>query len=121
LKVIKPITEKVETGKGTLLVVDDEDMILDVSQQMLEKLGYKVLTAKSGKAALEIYAEYKDRIDVIILDMIMRGIGGGETYDRLRKIDPVVNVLLSSGYSMDKKAKDLLERGCKGLFKSRFI
>ena len=68
-----------------------------------------MLTAKSGKAALEIYSRQKDRIDAIILDMIMPGIGGREVYDLLRKIDPDVNVLLSSGFSMDDKAKAILK------------
>jgi CheY-like chemotaxis protein len=112
--------KKLESGKGTILIVDDEDMILDVSQQVLEKLGYSVLTTKNGEAALEMYAKQIDWIDAVILDMIMPGIGGGEVYERLKEINPDVIVLLSSGFSMDDTAKDMLEKGCRDFIQKPF-
>jgi CheY-like chemotaxis protein len=66
----------------------------------LQTLGYKVLPAVSGKEALEIYKNKKDSIDMVILDMIMPGMGGGETYDNLKQINPEIKVLLSSGYRL---------------------
>ncbi|MBW1695367.1 MAG: PAS domain S-box protein [Deltaproteobacteria bacterium] len=107
-------------GAETILLVDDEEMILQVGTIMLEKLGYSVLGAKSGQAALDIYREEKDRIDLVILDMIMPNMGGGDTYDRLKEINPAVKVLLSSGYSIDGQAEDILNRGCNGFIQKPF-
>jgi CheY-like chemotaxis protein len=87
---------------------------------MLEKIGYRVLTARSGREALDLYEKQKDKIDLVILDMIMPGMGGGETFDRIKKMDENVKVMLSSGYSIDGQAKDILERGCVGFIKKPF-
>ncbi|GAG40994.1 unnamed protein product, partial [marine sediment metagenome] len=107
-------------GKETVLLVDDEDMIIDVGEQMLETLGYNVLIARSGKEAIELYKESKDKIDMVLLDMVMPGVGGGETYDRIKEINPKVKVLLSSGYSIDGQATEILERGCNGFIQKPF-
>jgi len=107
-------------GSETVLLVDDEEMIIDIGKEMLEKLGYHVLTARSGKEALEIYKEEKGEIHIIILDMIMPGMGGGETYDQLKKMDPASKVLLSSGYSINGQAKEILDRGCNGFIQKPF-
>ena len=72
-------------------------MIIDVGEQMLKTLGYKVLSVKSGKEAIELYRENKDKIDMVLLDMVMPDMGGGKTYDSLREIDSDIKVLLSSG------------------------
>jgi CheY-like chemotaxis protein len=107
-------------GEGTLLLVDDEKMILEVGRQMIEKLGYRVLTAQTGEEALEVYAHFRDRVDLVIPDMIMTDLSGGETYNRLKEIDPSVKVLLSSGYSIDGQANEILERGCNGFIQKPF-
>ncbi|MBW2099034.1 MAG: response regulator, partial [Deltaproteobacteria bacterium] len=85
-------------GTGTILLVDDEDMIVEVGQDMLTSMGYKVLPARSGKEAIEIYNANTDEIDMVILDMIMPDINGGDVYDTLKEINPEIKVLLSSGY-----------------------
>ena len=72
------VSERIEEGDETILLVDDEEMIIDVGVQFLEKLGYTVLEAKGGKEAIQIYQENKDNIDMIILDMIMPDMGGSE-------------------------------------------
>ena len=104
----------------TIHFVDDEDIILDVGQGIIEKLGYEVLIAKSGKEAIKIYKENHNRIDMVILDMIMPEMGGGETYDKLKEINPGIKVLLSSGYSIDGEATKILERGCNGFIQKPF-
>jgi signal transduction histidine kinase/ActR/RegA family two-component response regulator len=111
---------KIQYGKGTILLVDDEEMVIEVDQRMLEKIGYRVLIANSGRKALDLYEKQKDKIDLVILDMIMPGMGGGETFDRIKKMDENVKVMLSSGYSIDGQAKDILERGCVGFIKKPF-
>jgi PAS domain S-box-containing protein len=112
--------EIVLKGDETLLLVDDEEMIIEVGEEILQALGYKVLPAVSGKEALEIYKNKKDSIDMVILDMIMPGMGGGETYDNLKQINPDIKVLLSSGYSISGQAAEILERGCDGFIQKPF-
>jgi PAS domain S-box-containing protein len=112
--------EIVLKGDETLLLVDDEEMIIEVGEEILQALGYKVLPALSGKEALEIYKNKKDSIDMVILDMIMPGMGGGETYDNLKQINPDIKVLLSSGYSISGQAAEILERGCDGFIQKPF-
>ncbi len=114
------ISERIEEGDETILLVDDEEMIIDVGVQLLEKLGYTVLEARSGKEAIRIYQENKDIIDMIILDMIMPDIGGGEVYDKIKMIDPEVKVLLSSGYSVEGQATEILNKGCSGFIQKPF-
>ena len=112
--------EIVLKGDETLLLVDDEEMIIEVGEEILQALGYKVLPAASGKEALKIYQNKKDSIAMVILDMIMPGMGGGETYDNLKQINPDIKVLLSSGYSISGQAAEILERGCDGFIQKPF-
>jgi PAS domain S-box-containing protein len=112
--------EEVLKGEETILLVDDEDMVIEVGQEMLATLGYKVLLAMSGKEALEVYQNSHNNVDLVILDMIMPGVSGGETFDHLKKIDPSVRVLLSSGYSISGQAAEILERGCNGFIQKPF-
>lgn len=107
-------------GTETVLLIDDEKMIVDVGRQMLEGMGYRVLIATNGKEALSIYQENRDQVDIIILDIIMPDMGGAETYDRLKKIKPHIKVLLSSGYSIDGEATEILNRGCNGFIQKPF-
>jgi PAS domain S-box-containing protein len=107
-------------GSGTLLIVDDEELVLDVGANMLEKLGYTVLKAHNGTEAVEIFETNKDKIKMVILDIIMPDMGGGAVYDKIKPINPDVKVLLSSGYSVDGQAIELLERGCDGFMQKPF-
>jgi len=113
-------SDDIAGGTETVLIVDDEQMIIDVSKALLAKMGYNVLTAGGGKEALEIYKAYKLKIDLVILDMIMPNMGGSETFDQLKEINPDVKVLLSSGYSVDGQATEILERGCSGFIQKPF-
>jgi len=114
------VRERLVKRSGTILLVDDEDMIIEVGTEILRALGYKVIPAKSGEEAINIYRNNKDKIDLIILDIIMPGMGGRETYNHLKQINPNVKVLLSSGYSIDGEASEILERGCDGFIQKPF-
>jgi len=116
----KELPQKLLKGKETILLVDDEDIVLDVGEEMLKALGYKVLLAKSGKEAIEIYHKNRDNIDMVLLDMVMREMGGGETYDRMKDINPDIKVLLLSGYSIDGQATEIIKRGCDGFIQKPF-
>ena len=111
---------RIKPGKGTILLVDDEEIIIAVSIEMLEKLGYRVLRAISGKEAISEYQANSTKIDLVILDLIMPKISGGEVYDKLKEINPQVKVLLSSGYSVDGQATEILRRGCNGFIQKPF-
>ena len=113
-------SEKLESGRETILLVDDEEMVLTVGEKLLKKLGYTVVPASSGQAAVDVYAEQAERIDLVILDMIMPQMGGSDTFDRLKALNPDVGVLLSSGYSIDGQATRILERGCRGFIQKPF-
>jgi CheY-like chemotaxis protein len=114
------LSPEVLRGNEGILLVDDEDVIIDVGQQMLKTLGYQVYVAKSGREAIETYEANNDRIDMVILDMVMPDMGGGEAYDMIKKIDPSIKVLLSSGYSIDGEAAEILRRGCNGFIQKPF-
>jgi PAS domain S-box-containing protein len=119
-----PASEPEETalikGSGTVLLVDDETMILEVGQAMLETLGYAVLVAGGGTEAVELVAEKADEIDLVILDMIMPDMDGGTAFDRIREIRPRLAVILSSGYSLNGQAAGILDRGCAGFIQKPF-
>ena len=115
----EPVMEMLK-GSETVLLVDDEQMVLDVGVPMLEKLGYRVIPAKDGRAAIERYQEKIEEIAMVILDMIMPEMNGGETYDRLKEINPDIKVLLSSGYSINGHAQEILSRGCNGFIQKPF-
>ncbi len=110
----------VRQGRETILLVEDETMVLEVGKDMLEVMGYTVLTADSGEAALTVYGSKADVIDLVILDMVMPRMGGKETYDGLKRIDSRVKVLLSSGYSINGEAAAMMDRGCNGFIQKPF-
>ncbi len=121
-EVVKEKTSPGTIAKGTetILLVDDEKMVLEVSKELLESMGYRVYAVGSGQEALALYMEKKSEVDLVILDMIMPGISGGETFDRLHEINPGIKVLLSSGYSINGKAQIIMDRGCNGFLQKPF-
>lgn len=120
VKIEKEPQQRIPKGKETILLVDDEDMIIDVGKQILEKLGYNIMIAKSGREELNLYKKNQEKIDMVILDMIMPSMSGGETYDKLMEINPRIKVLLSSGYSVEGQATEILKRGCDGFIHKPF-
>ena len=86
----------------------------------MEKLGYTVIKARGGEEAIRKYQENKDRIDMVILDMIMPDVGGNEAYEKIKKIDPEAKILLSSGYSINGQATEILKKGCNGFIQKPF-
>jgi two-component system, cell cycle sensor histidine kinase and response regulator CckA len=107
-------------GTETILIVDDESMILEVGRHMLEKLGYQVVSADNGEKAVAAIRENTDKISMVLLDMIMPGMDGGKTFDLIREIKPEMPVLLSSGYALDGQAEKIMERGCDGFIQKPF-
>ncbi len=117
-KIASPAT--LSLGTESILLVDDEEMIIEVGQEILREMGYNVYLARTGREAVEVYKNNKQEIDMVILDMIMPDMGGGETYDKIKEIHPEVKVLLSSGYSIEGQASEILARGCNGFIQKPF-
>ena len=94
--------------KRTILIVDDEKVVLDVEALMLQKMGFNTLTASSPEKAYQIYEIEKDNIDLVILDMIMPGDNGAVAYQKLKRINSSIKVLVSSGFWKDINVKEIL-------------
>ncbi|HOS26545.1 MAG TPA: PAS domain S-box protein [Deltaproteobacteria bacterium] len=114
------ISTEAPKGRETILLIDDEKMVLEVGSEMLKRLGYEVLTASGGRAGIETYRSNRDCIHLVVLDMIMPDLGGSKTFDGLLDIDPNVKVLLSSGYSLVGQAREIMEKGCRGFIQKPF-
>jgi len=114
------LSAELHGAKETVFLIDDDDIIADVSELILKNSGYDVIIAKSGKEAIEVYKENHSRIDMVILDMILPDMGGGDPYDRLKEINPGIKVLLASGYDIDYQGRDIMERGCDGFIQKPF-
>jgi CheY-like chemotaxis protein len=104
--------KKIFNGKESILLVDDEKGVIDVCSEMMTGLGYTVTSVSSGVEALEVLESKKIRIDLVVLDMVMPKMNGRETFERIRKIDPDMKVLVSSGYSREEEIETMMEKGC---------
>ncbi|RPI76483.1 MAG: PAS domain-containing hybrid sensor histidine kinase/response regulator, partial [Desulfobacteraceae bacterium] len=111
LKEEKPRSKSALGGTETVLLVDDEKTILEVVQDMLIRFGYTALVAENGESALGIYQKEKDRIQVVILDLNMPGMGGQKCLVELLSINPEVKVIIASGYTANRKVQEALDIG----------
>jgi len=98
-------------GSETVLVVDDEQIIREFLKDTLEELGYRVMLAKDGPSAIELFSRHHNEVDLIILDMVMPRMRGIDVFKGLKEIDPKVKVILSSGYSRSGEARAILREG----------
>jgi CheY-like chemotaxis protein len=116
----KRTPEKAVRGNETILLVDDEEVILNVTREILQNLGYVVLSANNGQEAISVYKNKNKGISLVILDMIMPDLKGSQTFNQLKEIKADVKVLLSSGYSLDGQATQLIESGCKAFIQKPY-
>jgi two-component system cell cycle sensor histidine kinase/response regulator CckA len=107
-------------GTETILLVDDEEMVLALGQRVLEPCGYTVLMAEDGVQALEVYRAHQGEIGLVVLDVIMPRMGGQECLRRLRELDPQVRVLISTGYTARGLAQELVAEGALGVVEKPF-
>jgi CheY-like chemotaxis protein len=91
-----------------VLLVDDEIVMLELGKELLDEKGYRVFVAPDGPAALEIYRKNRDAIDIVVLDLVMPGMDGGQVYVELKKMNPRVRAFFCTGYMSDKVITDLL-------------
>jgi len=114
------LPDNISKGTGTILLVDDEEAVLEVGEKLLKVMGYHVLTAREGREAIDVYKKHRETVDLVLLDIIMPNMKGGEVFDCLKEINPDIKVLLLSGYSIDGEAAKILERGGKGFIQKPF-
>jgi CheY-like chemotaxis protein len=103
--------EHIKKGSGCILIVDDESIIRNTLEPFLIEIGYTVLLAKDGLEGTDIYREKHTAVDLIILDMIMPRMNGETAFTEMRKIDPAIKIILSSGFSRGTSIKELLDQG----------
>ncbi len=107
-------------AQGVILIVDDEPLMLATTSRLLKRLGYAVLTAEGGRAAVELVRQRGVELALVILDLTMPEMSGAETFGHLRALAPDLKVLLASGYSVEGQAQALLARGCEGFLQKPF-
>jgi PAS domain S-box-containing protein len=112
--------DRLVMGTETVLLVDDEEAIREVGEELLDAMGYTVMLARDGKEALQLYEKHGDNIDIVLLDIVMPRMGGGEVYEKMKALNPNIKVLLLSGYSIDGEAAEILDRGCNGFIQKPF-
>ncbi len=108
-------------GTGTILLIEDENAVMDTSCAILEKLGYRVLKAKSGKEAVNITKTSDEDIDLAILDIGLPDMPDDAVYEQMMKVRPDLNVLICSGYASDGPVKKVLNAGAQGFIQKPFL
>ncbi len=107
-------------GKGTILLVDDEESLIALGARMLEHLGFTVLTAAEGLQAVELYRQRGKEIDLVLMDLTMPHMDGAEAFDELRRLNPDVRVVLASGYSHEDVASRFAGKGLAGVLQKPY-
>ncbi|RLB14241.1 MAG: hypothetical protein DRG82_14140 [Deltaproteobacteria bacterium] len=130
LPIVKEVVEREEpiekpdtasaTGTGTILVIEDEEMLVKMMRNMLERLGYRALVARSGKEAVQLCETFDGAIDAALLDIKLPDMEGGEVYPLLMKVRPRLKVIVCSGYSIDGPARKILTEGAEMFLQKPF-
>ncbi len=121
---IEPQTTRLQQGSGTIMVMDDEECLLELTQQVLNHLGYQAVTARNGAEAVERYRELLqngETLDAVIMDLtIPGGMGGKDAMKAILEIDPQAKAIASSGYSSDPIMSHFREYGFSGAISKPF-
>jgi len=115
-----PSLDHMLKGSETVLLVDDEEEILNVGKNFLEKLGYKPIIARNGLEAVEMFQLHKDQISLVVLDLIMPIMDGHQAFAKIKKIKEQTKFLITTGYAMDEQLETLLNQGCQGVIQKPF-
>jgi signal transduction histidine kinase/ActR/RegA family two-component response regulator len=111
---------KLAQGEGVILVVDDEAIMRELSQEILAECGYQVLLAENGEEGVDVFRKEHDRIDMVLLDMVMPKKSGKEAFIEMKKIDPNVKVLLASGFRKDDRVEEIIKLGLTGFIQKPY-
>jgi CheY-like chemotaxis protein len=120
----EPVAKSARTvsmqNSGTILIIEDEQMVLDVTSSMLQNLGYRVLAARSGEEALRIADSHDGPIDLALLDIILPDMGGKDIYPRLMDLRPNLRVIVCSGYTLNGPAQEILQQGAEAFIQKPY-
>ncbi|WP_371801719.1 PAS domain S-box protein [Candidatus Lokiarchaeum ossiferum] len=114
----KKITHK---GKGTILLIDDEEMIRYPAKRILEGMGYHIILAENGRDGINKFIQHQDSIILVILDMIMPIMNGRDTFLELRRIDAKCKIIIATGYAKEEKIEELRQMGLSGVIKKPYL
>ncbi|MBT8341631.1 MAG: response regulator, partial [Desulfatitalea sp.] len=121
---VEEVDEKIPAyaapGAGTALIVEDEHLVMEVNRAIVEKLGYRVLEAKSGREALRIVETYEGTIDFVLLDVILPDMSGNQIYPKMKQTLPDLKVIVCSGFSLDGPAREILDAGAESFLPKPF-
>ena len=106
--------------RGTLMLVDDEDFIRQLARDILQMKGYTIIEASHGKEAVDLYAEQKDSIDLVIMDMAMPVMGGKETFIKLKEINANVKVVFATGFAKDGESEEMIANGVRAFIEKPY-
>jgi PAS domain S-box-containing protein len=112
---------EVEGGKETILLVEDEPLLLDLLKLVLEEKGYRIATATNGQEALDVYTQYRDTIDLVLSDMGLPKLGGWETFQKMREVNPDVKVILASGFVNPELKVEMMKQGAKDFVQKPYV
>lgn len=115
-----PSNRHLSKGTGNVLLVEDEQVVMDVNQAILEKLGFTVLKAKTGQEAIDIAESFKGDIDLTLLDVLLPDMDGVTVYSQLAEKRPGIRVIVCSGFSADGPAQSIIEAGARGFIQKPF-
>lgn len=116
----RSIEQDIARGSGLILVIDDEEIVRLIAENILNECGYKVLLAESGKTGIDIFRAMHDEISAVLLDMAMPGLSGDDVFMELKKINPGVKVLLSSGFRQDSRVEKSMSGGVAGFIQKPY-
>ncbi len=107
-------------GSGSVLLIDDEEVMREVGSEMLSDLGYSVTTCNDGQEGVEYYRQHYKEVDYVILDIMMPNLDGYSCFQELKEINPDVSVIIASGYTIDGLASDLINEGARAFIQKPF-
>lgn len=116
----KPKPQPIPENKGSILLVEDENMLLDLLKMLLEEKGYSVLTARDGREAIEVFKQYKDTISLVFSDLGLPRLGGWEAFLKMRKFNPQLKAILAGGYIEPKIKSEMLQAGAVDLIQKPY-
>ncbi len=120
-KAVEQPEVEIAMGEGTILVIEDEELLVDLFRQILERLGYRVLLAETGKEAVEFAKTFDGQIDLALLDIKLPDMDGGRVYPLIMEARPDLKVIVCSGYSIHGPAQDILDAGAEGFIQKPFL
>ncbi|MBI5342574.1 MAG: PAS domain S-box protein [Deltaproteobacteria bacterium] len=119
-EIVSSRSAETEEGRGSVLLIDDQETVREVCSAMLQTLGYRVSTASDGREGVEYYRRFGGNIDLVIIDMIMPNLGGRDCFREIKAMNPEVRAILSTGFSLDGAVQEIIDEGISGFIQKPY-